>query len=140
MKLTPSSTARRKTFFAFSRSGGQPQIPSPVNRIAPNPSRSTVISPPNRNVDLVAAAAVTSFGNPPAKIVTPPVSVTPRNFLRVRSWSIAKRNIHRHRPQMPCHAEALRVGASHLANAGRLQDLSSANSYFLIRPSYFPTG
>src|SRR5438552_14360302 len=100
MKLTSSSTAHRKTFFAFSRSGGQPQIPSPVNRIAPNPSRSTVISPPNRNVDLVAAAAVTSFGNPPAKIVTPPASVTPRNFLRVTSWSMAKPNIRRHRPQM----------------------------------------
>jgi hypothetical protein len=37
MKLTPSSTARRKTFFAFSRLGGAPQIPSPVNRIAPEP-------------------------------------------------------------------------------------------------------
>src|SRR5437588_5378308 len=48
MKLTPSSTARRKTFFAFSRSGGQPQIPSPVNRIAPNPSRLTNRSRPNR--------------------------------------------------------------------------------------------
>src|SRR5207248_7100819 len=56
MKLTPSSTARRKTFFAFSRSGGQPQIPSPVNRIAPKPSRLTNRSPPNKNVspDLLA--------------------------------------------------------------------------------------
>src|SRR6266480_6976712 len=53
MKLTPSSTARRKTFFAFSRSGGQPQIPSPVNRIAPNPSRLTNRSPPNKNISSV---------------------------------------------------------------------------------------
>src|SRR2546423_14733629 len=40
----------------------------------------------------------------------------------------------------PCHAEALRGGGSHFAKAGRLQDLSSANSYFLIRPSYFAIG
>src|SRR6266498_5977988 len=53
MKLTPSSTARRKTFFAFSRSGGQPQIPSPVNRIAPNPSRLTNRSPPNKDISSV---------------------------------------------------------------------------------------
>src|SRR5712664_612335 len=48
MKLTPSSTARRKTFLAFSRSGGQPQIPSPVSRIAPNPSRLTNRSRPTK--------------------------------------------------------------------------------------------
>src|SRR5258708_3437818 len=53
MKLTPSSTARRKTFFAFSRTGGQPQILSPVNRIAPNPSRLTNRSPPNKNISSV---------------------------------------------------------------------------------------
>src|SRR6266542_3786276 len=58
MKLTPSSTARRKTFFAFSRSGGQPQIPSPVNRIAPKPSRLTKRSPPNKNVSSLACPAV----------------------------------------------------------------------------------
>jgi len=32
--------------------------------------------------------------------VTPPASVTPRNFLRVTSWFMAKRNIHRCSPQM----------------------------------------
>jgi len=52
MKLTPSSTARRKTFFAFSRPGGQPQIPPPV---APKPSRLTKRSPPNRNVESLAS-------------------------------------------------------------------------------------
>src|SRR5438094_7011459 len=71
MKLTPSSTARRKTFFAFSRSGGQPQIPSPVNRIAPKPSRLTNRSPPNKNVSplllALARAVATRFDNPPVK-------------------------------------------------------------------------
>jgi hypothetical protein len=84
MKLTPSSTARRKTFFAFSRSGGQPQIPSPVNRIAPKPSRLTKESPPSRNVSpaLPVLAAARSFGNPPVKTPAAPVEITPKNVLR----------------------------------------------------------
>src|SRR6266481_5012731 len=85
MTLTPSSTARRKTFFAFSRSGGQPQIPSPVNRIAPNPSRLTNRSPPNKNVSslLLALAAATSFGNPPIKTPAAPAEIVPKNVLRL---------------------------------------------------------
>src|SRR6266436_8215508 len=85
MKLTPNSTARRKTFFAFSRSGGQPQIPSPVNRIAPNPSRLTNRSPPNKNVSslLLALAAATSFGNPPIKTPAAPAEIVPKNVLRL---------------------------------------------------------
>src|SRR5439155_16186546 len=69
MKLTPSSTARRKTCFAFSRSGGQPQIPSPVRRIAPKPSRLTNRSPPNKNVSplLPVLAAATIFCNAPVR-------------------------------------------------------------------------
>jgi hypothetical protein len=86
--LTPSSTARRKTFFAFSRSGGQPQIPSPVSRIAPNPSRLTKRSPPNKNVSplllvLVLAAAATSSGNPPVKTPAAPAEITSKNVLRL---------------------------------------------------------
>ena len=50
MKLTPSSTARRNVALASSRSGGSPQIPRPVMRIAPNPSRRTVRSPPRSSV------------------------------------------------------------------------------------------
>src|SRR5579872_955280 len=42
MASTPSSTARRSTAIASSRSFGQPQTPGPVIRIAPNPSRCTV--------------------------------------------------------------------------------------------------
>src|SRR5215210_5576754 len=59
MKLTPSSTARRSTRLAASRSGGGPQIPSPVMRIAPKPSRFTSTSPPRETVP--AAAASLSF-------------------------------------------------------------------------------
>src|SRR6266496_554528 len=85
MKLTPSSTARRKTFFAFSRLGGQPQIPSPVNRIAPNPSRLTNRSPPNKNVSslLLVLAAAISFANPPVKTPAAPAEIAPKNVLRL---------------------------------------------------------
>src|ERR1019366_4991620 len=84
MKVTPSSTARRRTLSALSRSGGQPHIPSPVRRIAPNPSRFTERSPPKRNEDFVdgLVAAVTSFCNSKVKMLTPPARVTPKNFRR----------------------------------------------------------
>src|SRR5881397_2088594 len=94
MKLTPSSTARRKTFFAFSRSGGQPQIPSPVNRIAPNPSRLTNRSPPNKNLSPVLLVIVLvlvwarSFGNPPVRTPAAPAEITSKNVLRVTSLCI----------------------------------------------------
>ena len=45
MRFTSSSTARRNVASAASRSGGGPQIPLPVMRIAPNPRRLTVQSP-----------------------------------------------------------------------------------------------
>ena len=60
MKLTPSSTARRSAARAGSRSGGSPQIPGPVTRIAPNPIRLTVRSPPMLTTP--AAAALTLSG------------------------------------------------------------------------------
>src|ERR1700675_139407 len=47
MKLTSSSTARRRTANAPFRSFGGPQMPSPVRRIAPKPRRWTEISPPS---------------------------------------------------------------------------------------------
>jgi hypothetical protein len=50
IKVTPSSTARRRTATAPSGSDGGPQIPRPVIRIAPNPIRSTVRSPPRLSV------------------------------------------------------------------------------------------
>src|SRR5206468_12009724 len=84
MKLTPSSTARRKAFFAFSRSGGQPQIPSPVKRIAPNPSRLTNKSPPSWNVESRASGiAARSFGNPPVRTPAAPAEIVPKNVLRL---------------------------------------------------------
>src|SRR5882757_7456230 len=54
MKLVPSSTARRKTAFASSRSAGSPQIPGPVRRIEPKPRRFTVRSSP---IPIVPACA-----------------------------------------------------------------------------------
>src|SRR6266480_7181951 len=92
MKLTPSSTARRKTFFAFSRSGGQPQIPSPVNRIAPKPSRLTERSPPSRNVLLLLLlalpAAAKNFGSPPVKTPAALAESAAKNVRRVTSLCI----------------------------------------------------
>src|SRR5687768_3126520 len=58
MKLTPSSTARRRTVFASSRSAGGPQIPSPVIRIAPNPRRRTSSSRPRVRVPAADASVV----------------------------------------------------------------------------------
>src|SRR5438552_5716920 len=89
IKFTPSSTARLRTFSALARSGGQPQMPSPVSRIAPNPRRLTVRSPPNLQVGFVAtlgdvddsAPKITS--NSPAKNAAPVNSVVPRNVRRV---------------------------------------------------------
>src|SRR6266536_5283693 len=88
IKFTPSSTARLRTFSALARSGGQPQMPSPVSRIAPNPRRLTVRSPPNFQVGFVpigdaddSAPKITS--NSPAKNAAPVNSVVPRNVRRV---------------------------------------------------------
>src|SRR3954447_6909616 len=58
MKLTPSSRARRRTAFASSRLAGGPQIPSPVIRIAPNPSLRTSRSPPRVRVPATDASLV----------------------------------------------------------------------------------
>src|SRR6476620_11850214 len=90
MKLTPSSTARRKTFFAFSRSGGQPQMPSPVSRIAPNPSRLTKRSPPNKSVSssLLVLAAARNLDKSPVKTPAAPAEIAPKNVRRVTSLCI----------------------------------------------------
>src|SRR5262245_3387006 len=58
MKFTPSSTTRRNTALATSRSGGSPQMPGPVIRIAPKPMRCTVRSPPTSMVPEARAGAV----------------------------------------------------------------------------------
>src|SRR5206468_10093435 len=89
MKLTPSSTARRKTFFAFSRSGGQPQIPAPVNRIAPNPSRLTKRSPPSSKVESSASAtAARILCNPPVRTPAALAESAAKNVRRVTSLCI----------------------------------------------------
>src|SRR4029453_14305079 len=88
IKFTPSSTARFKTLTALPRSGGQPQIPSPVTRIAPKPSRLTVKSPPNFHVGFVATFDDSDDSAPkitsdPLARSTPPVrSAVPRNVRR----------------------------------------------------------
>jgi len=58
MKFTPFATACRNTFFAASRSAGQPQMPLPTMRIAPKPIRLTVRSPPIVSVPAAAAGLV----------------------------------------------------------------------------------
>src|SRR5439155_7602290 len=91
MKLTPSSTARRKTFFALSRSGGQPQIPSPVRRIAPKPRRLTNRSPPNKNLSsllLASGIAAISLGNPPVRTPAALAESAAKNVRRVTSLCI----------------------------------------------------
>src|SRR6266849_462175 len=55
MKLTSSSTARRRTAKAPLRSFGGPQMPSPVSRIAPKPRRCTEISPPSETSPAILA-------------------------------------------------------------------------------------
>src|SRR5690242_12141635 len=85
MKLTPSSTARRSAAWACSRSGGGPQMPCPVIRIAPKPRRFTVRSPPMSIVPAADASGcpaiappfLTSFSFPyPAPVLAsrPPAS------------------------------------------------------------------
>src|SRR6202035_4642746 len=58
MKLTPRSTARRRTAMHVSRSAGGPQMPSPVIRMAPKPMRRTVRSPPTPMVPDPSAGGV----------------------------------------------------------------------------------
>src|SRR5689334_16491792 len=50
MKLMPSSRVRASTRLHSSTSAGGPQIPGPVSRMAPKPSRLTDRSPPIANV------------------------------------------------------------------------------------------
>src|SRR5215813_671112 len=50
MKFIPNSIALLKTRIASARFGGSPQIPDPVMRIAPNPSRVTRRSLPITNL------------------------------------------------------------------------------------------
>src|SRR5256714_74968 len=77
MRFTPSSTARLRTLSAPSRSFGQPQMPSPVIRMAPNPRRFTERSPPILKVSLIffvdsapnnGAAPTTDNPTPPARL------------------------------------------------------------------------
>src|SRR5215469_18183153 len=58
MKSTSSSMARRRTRRAPSGSLGSPQMPGPVSRIAPNPSRFRVRSPPSVMVPAAFAEMV----------------------------------------------------------------------------------
>src|SRR5262245_47123258 len=62
MKLIPSSIVRRNTAFASAGSAGCPQIPAPVIRMAPNPRRLTVRSPPTSIVPAIAACTDSRSG------------------------------------------------------------------------------
>src|SRR6266436_1925822 len=93
IKSTPSSTARRRTLSALSRSGGQPQMPSPVIRIAPKPSRLSGRSPPNFQTEFAARLGVVDepapkiVADPPANSVAPLARLIPRNVRRVTPLS-----------------------------------------------------
>src|SRR6266436_4466958 len=71
MKLTPSSTTRLSVAMAWSRLGGSPQMPGPVIRMAPNPMRLTVRSPPT---SMVPAAAAVGCALTRYLLVSPPAS------------------------------------------------------------------
>src|SRR5438067_10669814 len=94
IKFTPSSAARLRTFSAFCRSAGQPQMRSPVTRIAPKPSRLTLKSPPKSKLGFVAMFADVDVTAPritsdlPARSAAPLARVIPTNLRRVtlRSW------------------------------------------------------
>jgi hypothetical protein len=61
-----------------------PQISSPVNRIAPNPSRLTKRSPPNSNVESLASGiAARMLCNPPVRTPAAPAEITPKSVLRL---------------------------------------------------------
>src|SRR5580692_9046373 len=77
MKLTPSSTTRRRVAMACALFGGSPQIPGPVIRMAPNPSLFTVRSPP---MSIVPAAAAVGCAFTPA----PPPRSTPASDAPLR--------------------------------------------------------
>src|SRR5215213_469292 len=53
IRFTPSSTTRRSSALAASGSSGGPQMPSPVMRMAPKPSRRTSRSPPIVKVEVM---------------------------------------------------------------------------------------
>jgi hypothetical protein len=55
IRFTPSSTTRRRRRLAASGSSGGPQMPSPVMRIAPKPTRLTSRSPPMVKVAVTAS-------------------------------------------------------------------------------------
>src|SRR5918997_459288 len=72
MKLTPSSTARRTTRLASSRSFGSPQIPRPVIRMAPKPSRYTGPRSIIDRVPLCCATVMSATTGPRAGLFQPP--------------------------------------------------------------------
>src|ERR1700728_180004 len=64
MKLTSRATAWLSVALARSRSGGSPQMPWPVIRMAPKPSRLTVRSPPMPIVPAVVAVGCALMEDP----------------------------------------------------------------------------
>src|SRR6266851_5009274 len=94
MKLTPSSTTRRSVAMAWSRLGGSPQMPGPVIRMAPNPRRLTVRSPPTSMVP-AAAAVGCAFTRYLLLVLTVSLSCPPP--ARGRGGRNSKRRISRRR-------------------------------------------
>src|SRR5579862_3889214 len=72
MKLTPTSTARRRTRRTSSGSRGWPQIPFPVIRMAPKPSLWIGRSPPMAQEPLTAALIVAEVVIQVSRLTNPP--------------------------------------------------------------------
>src|SRR6266851_6131047 len=108
MKLTPSSTTRRSVAMAWSRLGGSPQIPDPVIRMAPKPSRLTVRSPPT---SIVPAAAAVGCAFTPYLLLVLTVSLS-RPAPRAGAGAGTRRGYQRTRPaQCPFLPSGVFAGA-----------------------------
>src|SRR5215469_7197035 len=76
MKLTPLATTWRRRAMAAAGSGGSPQTPAPVMRIAPKPRRLTVRSPPKVMVPAAAGPELVAIPLSPATRSFPRASIS----------------------------------------------------------------
>src|SRR6201985_3001703 len=117
MKVTSSSMARRTACLARSRSGGAPQMPGPVIRIAPNPSRFTVRSPPTSILPAAAAVGLALMTAPSlASLRSPP------GGLATSSMRLVLANARSAAPQLPAFLGDQAAPHSVRADAGRVAE------------------
>ena len=90
MKLTPSSTARRTTRLASSRSFGSPQMPEPVIRMAPKPSRYTGPRSMISSVPLCWATVMSATTRRPPRAYSARAAPGPENARRPCAYSAGR--------------------------------------------------